>query len=99
MAGKQPPAAEQQSVQGQTYCPHCNTPLLLPPNVRYGMCPSCNGKIEVDSSGIPQKYIEPPQPQPQPEIEIEPPKTVEPPQTSGETAQQKYRKKKTGVSP
>jgi len=64
MSGGKPGQQEQQQPGGQnmgqpgTVCPHCGVPLLLPPNVRYGICPSCKGKIEVDAEGIPQRYIE-----------------------------------------
>lgn len=61
MAGKgQPPGQpQQQPEQEPTACPHCNIPLMLPPNARYGVCPNCQGKIEVDEEGVPHKYIEP----------------------------------------
>jgi hypothetical protein len=102
MAGKQP--ATQQQPAGQqpgTTCPHCGTPLLLPPNVRYGMCPSCNGKIEVDATGIPQKYIEQPLPPPV-EQELPPlPDITQPPQQipAVEPPRQRYKHRKIEQPP
>jgi hypothetical protein len=97
MAGKT--QGQQQPPAGATACPHCGVPLILPPNVRYGMCPSCNGKIEVDANGIPQKFIEPATPLP-PSTEIAPPPPTEevmpptPAPPTVETAQKRYKHRK-----
>jgi hypothetical protein len=90
--GKQQPAQAGQPQQPVTTCPHCRTPLILPPNVRYGMCPSCNGKIEVDDNGIPQKYMEPPPPLPPPVEQELPPLPPENPPVAEPRQRYKHRK-------
>jgi Zn-finger nucleic acid-binding protein len=77
----------------QTFCPHCNVPLALPQNVRFGLCPSCNGKIEVDANGMPQPFMEPQQ-APQPRYEQEQIMEDEQPPVEEPEKQQKVKKKK-----
>ena len=67
--GKQMAGAEQPESQTQTppvSCPHCGTPLMLPPGVKFGVCPKCSGKMEIGASGTPTPFTEPSIPQQKP---------------------------------
>jgi len=71
-AGQPPDQSNQTLTQPPVACPHCDTPLLLPPGVHFGICPSCKGKMEIGVDGTPRAFAEQPQqqvnPQQQPPI-------------------------------
>jgi Zn finger protein HypA/HybF involved in hydrogenase expression len=70
MSGAEP---EPQTQTPPVSCPHCGTPLMLPPGVKFGVCPKCNGKMEIGAGGIPSPFTEPSTPQKPPlETEFEP---------------------------
>jgi len=82
------PGQTGQPGQAPVPCPHCGTQLQLPPGVKFGICPKCNGKIEISPSGVPTPFAEqqpleqqppnppfqqPPNPPFNPELEQQPP--------------------------
>ena len=69
----QPPDQNQQNqtpAQAPVACPYCKTPLMLPPGVQFGICPSCKGKMEIGVDGTPKPFAE--QPQQQQNIPVNP---------------------------
>ena len=71
MSGAGQPQAENQPQTPPVSCPHCGKPLMLPPGVKFGVCPYCNGKMEIGTDG-PAPFNEPTPQQPTPPLESEP---------------------------
>jgi endogenous inhibitor of DNA gyrase (YacG/DUF329 family) len=52
------PVEQNKSSYPQKNCPHCNALISIPPNIQFGICPDCKGKIEIDENRIPHMDFE-----------------------------------------